>query len=451
MSIQLRLNLAIAIISVLGLFCMIAFILIDAKPRMDVENASTMLLTETLIRSSLIPLRESNNPSQGLTRLIGELKNLRHASVSLASQKKEESDSDQNKFETTWLTAWKGLPVTPLKIPVEVRGQLLDTIVIRPRPGDEFSELLSAIFRIFQWGTIVSAITLLLTSLIINRSLKPIHALRDAMLRMSSGEFSLRVPEAGPPEIKSICRSLNALAAALQTSQQDNQRLTSDMIMIQDEERRDIARELHDELGPYLFTMRTDASLLGLELEKPAIDRGRIGRLNAQILSHLDLLQQTNRRVLERLTPAGLAELGLSGSLRAMADMWRRNKSGVRLELAIEGNIDGLDDTRKLTVYRVVQEGLTNAFRHSGASHIDAAVALHAAARSKTGEQGSVVEIVIHDNGHGRSHSSNDGFGLKAMRERVCGMAGSLVIDGAEQNGTKLYVSLPTAKVPANA
>ncbi|HML28667.1 MAG TPA: HAMP domain-containing protein [Hyphomicrobium sp.] len=451
MSIQLRLNLAIAIISALGLLCMIAFILLDAKPRMDIENASTTLLTETLIRSSLVPLRESNNPGQSLIRLVDELKNLRHASVSLASQKQKENDGHQSEFGSTWLSAWKGLPVAPLKIPVEVRGQLLDTIVIMPRPGDELSELLEAIFRIFQWGTIVSAITLLLTSLIIHRSLKPIHALRDAMLRMSSGEFSLRVPEAGPPEIKSICCSLNALAAALQASQQDNQRLTAGMIMIQDEERRDIARELHDELGPYLFTMRTGASLLALELEKPAIDRERIKRLNGEILSHLDLLQQTNRRVLERLTPAGLAELGLSGSLRAMADMWRRNKSGVHLELAIEGNIDGLDDTRKLTVYRVVQEGLTNAFRHSGASHISATVAVQDAARPKTYEQSSVVEIVIRDNGQGRPHASSEGFGLKAMRERVCGMAGSLLIDSAGQSGTKLYVSLPTAEIPANA
>ena len=88
MSIQLRLNISIAILSALGLFCMIAFILVDATPRMNDENASTMLLTETLIRSSLTPLRESRDPQQGLIRLTNELKHLRHASVSLASQKK---------------------------------------------------------------------------------------------------------------------------------------------------------------------------------------------------------------------------------------------------------------------------------------------------------------------------------------------------------------------------
>lgn len=445
MSIQLRLNLAIALLSALGLVCMIVFILIDAKPRMDVENASTMLLTQTLIRSSLAPLKETSDPKQALARLVGELKNLRHASVSLASQKPEASNDDNNEIEKTWLSEWKGLPVTPLKIPVEVRGQLLDTIIVTPRPGDEFSELLEAIFRIFEWGTIISTIMLLLTWFIVNRSLRPVHALRDAMDRMSSGEFNLRVPEVGPPEIRSICGSLNLLASALQKARRDNQQLTSNMIMIQDQERRDIARELHDELGPYLFTMRTDASLLSREFEKHEIDLARAQRLNSQILGHVDLLQQTNRRVLERLTPPGLSELGLSGALRAMVDMWRRNRGAVDLEIAIEGDIDSLDDTTKLTIYRVVQEGLTNAFRHSGASRIGVTVALRPgvpALGSK--ERRDIVDILVEDNGNGRSDTAAPGFGLKAMRERVGALSGSLTINATPENGTKLQIVLPT-------
>ncbi|MET0408924.1 MAG: HAMP domain-containing protein [Hyphomicrobium sp.] len=444
MSIQLRLNLAIALLSALGLFCMIAFIMVDAKPRMDVENASTMLLTETLIRSSLVALRESNDPRQGLSRLVSELKSLRHASVSLASQTLSSSSDYEDKIEMDWLSEWKGLRVEALRIPVEVRGQILDTIVITPRPGDEFSELLEAIFRIFEWGSIVSIITLILTWLIINRSLQPVHALRDAMRRMSNGEFNLRVPETGPPEVKSICGSLNALAAALQRAQRDNQVLTSNTIMIQDEERRDLARELHDELGPYLFTMRTDALLLGRELEKRDVDLARVKRMNGQIVDHLDQLQQTNRRVLARLTPAGLSELGLSGALSAMIDMWRRSRSSVELDLLIEGDIDSLDDTRKLTVYRVVQEGLTNAFRHSGASHIIVDVMLQRAPETRqTTREHDLVSITVRDDGYGRSPDATDGFGLRAMRERVGALSGALAIESGVGAGTQLRVTLP--------
>jgi len=449
MSIQLRLNLAIGLLSALGLFCMIGFILIDAKPRMEVENASTMLLTETLIKSSLLPLKDSSDPKAALAQLIDELKILRHASVSLASRNVQPAaDNDVDDIEQTWLSRWKGVALEPLRIPVEVRGKLLDTIIITPKPGDELSELLEAIVRIFEWGVIISAVTLLLTWLIINGSLSPIRALRGAMQRMEAGDFDFSVAEAGPPEIQSICRSLNGLATALKKARSENQRLSSHLISIQDQERRDIARELHDELGPYLFSIRTDGTLLARELDKPAPDLARARRLNRQILGHVDLLQQTNRRVLQRLTPPGLSELGLAGALRAMIEMWRRNNDTIDLELTIEGSIDGLDDTTELTVYRVVQEGLTNAFRHSGASRITARVTgaeigkeLAADNRAK-----ETVSVLIRDNGHGTAETVKDGFGLKAMRDRVSTLSGSVQISHPSAGGTELRIELPTAQ-----
>jgi two-component system sensor histidine kinase UhpB len=447
MSIQLRLNLAIALLSALGLFCMIAFILLDAKPRMEVENASTMLLTETLIRSSVGPLKDAANPKEVLAHLVQELKHIRHASVSLASETLP--DGDQNRDASAgsaWLSGEKNVPLATVRIPVEVRGKIIDTIVVKSKPGDELAELWEAISRIFQWGVIISAITLALTWLIVNRSLRPVHALKNAMGRMEAGDFDLRVEEAGPPEIKSICGSLNALAAALQKARQQNQSLTAHMIMIQDQERRDIARELHDELGPYLFSMRTDGALLGRELEKAAPDSARLRRLNEQIVSQLDLLQQTNRRVLQRLTPPGLSELGLTGALQAMVQMWRRSKGDVDLELIVDGPLDTLDETTRLTVYRIAQEGLTNAFRHSGAGRIQAVV-VWSADEKKLNDNDQIVrgnvEIRIGDNGSGRPKDSKEGFGLRAMRERVTALSGCITISSNDDAGTSLHVTLP--------
>lgn len=452
MSIQLRLNLAIALLSALGLFCMIAFILLDAKPRMEVENASTMLLTETLVRSSLGPLKDAANPEEVLAHLIKELKNLRHASVSLASETPLEGDKNSGAgVGSAWLSGEKNLPLAPLRIPVEVRGKIIDTIVIRSKPGDELAELWEAIARIFQWGVIISAVTLALTWLIINRSLRPIHALRNAMGRMEAGDFDLRVEEVGPPEIKSICGRLNGLAAALQKARQQNQSLNAHMIMIQDQERRDIARELHDELGPYLFSMRTDGALLGRELEKSAPDSARLRRLNDQIVSQLDLLQQTNRRVLQRLTPPGLSELGLIGALQAMVQMWRRSKDDVDLDLAVDGPLDRLDETARLTVYRIVQEGLTNAFRHSGGSSIRAVVTWNPREKKLDDEDHRTrgnVEITISDNGTGRPTNSKEGFGLRAMRERVTALSGCITILPRDDAGTSLQVILPATLDP---
>lgn len=440
MSIQLRLNLAIGLLSALGLMCMVAFILIDAKPRMQAENVSTMLLTETLVKSSVATLKDTVDPRHALDQLVGEMRSLRHAAVSLASQQPAEAgvlDSDDD--EPRWLSPFKGEPPAPLRIPVEVNGEPIDTIVITPRPDDEFSELWEAVKRIFQWGVIISTVTIVLTWLIVNRSLSPIHALRDAMRRMEAGKFDQRVPEVGPPEIKSICGGLNGLAAALQKAHDENQRLTTNMILIQDEERRDIARELHDELGPYLFSIRTDAALLGKELEKAQPDLARARRLDAAILSQVDLLQQTNRRVLERLAPAGLSELGLERAIGAMIDLWRRDRAGIDLRLSAKGELDGLDTATQLTIYRIVQEGLTNAFRHSGATRIDVSVS------APDLEKGERVQVDIRDNGCGRGPAPRDGFGLKAMRERVAGLGGAFSISSSPEGGTALHVLLPAS------
>ncbi|HVZ05792.1 HAMP domain-containing protein [Hyphomicrobium sp.] len=448
MSIQLRLNLAIALLSALGLFCMIAFILLDAKPRMEVENASTMLLTETLIKSSLLPLKDSRDPEAALVRLVTELKNLRHASVNLASRMPQGTRTKDDS-ESTWFSGEKNIPLPTVKVPVDVRGELVDTIVITPKPGDELAELWEAIERIFQWGVIISAVTLALTWLIINRSLRPIHALRDAMGRMEAGDFDLRVPETGPPEIKSICGSLNGLAAALQKARQENQNLTAHMIMIQDQERRDIARELHDELGPYLFAMRADGALLGRELEKSPPDLPRAMRLNDNIVAQVDLLQQTNRRVLQRLTPPGLSELGLVGALQAMVQMWRRTKSTVDIDVIANGPLDDLDETTTLTIYRIVQEGLTNAFRHSGADRIAVHLAVTTDKTHKhtddipDGTMIGTVEVTVRDNGTGHGTNTKEGFGLRAMRERVTALSGSFLISSNGENGTSLRVKLP--------
>jgi two-component system sensor histidine kinase UhpB len=187
--------------------------------------------------------------------------------------------------------------------------------------------------------------------------------------------------------------------------------------------------------------MRTDAALLGKELEKTTPDLARAKRLDGAILSQVDLLQQTNRRVLERLAPAGLSELGLGRAIGAMVDLWRGSRANVELKLHAAGALDSLDGTTQLTVYRIVQEGLTNAFRHSEASRIDVRVEAPSGDDAARGE-GQVL-VQIRDNGRGRGEAPRDGFGLKAMRERVNGLRGEFAMTSLKEGGTALTVALP--------
>ena len=140
---------------------MIAFILVDAKPRMDVENASTMLLTETLIRSLSVAAQKFGRPKGGAATCR---RRTQKSSACLGvigfTKCKPRRPPIRAPSNTLGFPDTKEVPLAPLRIPVEVRGDIIDTIVIMPKPSDEFSELLEAIFQIFQWGVIISTVTL---------------------------------------------------------------------------------------------------------------------------------------------------------------------------------------------------------------------------------------------------------------------------------------------------
>jgi two-component system sensor histidine kinase UhpB len=154
------------------------------------------------------------------------------------------------------------------------------------------------------------------------------------------------------------------------------------------------------------------------------------------MMDRTNVLQQTNRRVLQRLSPAGLEELGLARALEALADGWRADQPATEVILNVEAAIDQLDPTTSLTIYRLVQEGLTNAFRHARATRISAEVSLI--------ERPAVqAQITVMDNGDGISSTPEDGFGLRGMRERVSALGGQLSIGPSLGGGTTLRATIP--------
>jgi two-component system sensor histidine kinase UhpB len=142
--------------------------------------------------------------------------------------------------------------------------------------------------------------------------------------------------------------------------------------------------------------------------------RRHIGAISDQV----NALQQSNRRVLERLRPVGLAELGLADALAALTRLWRETHPGVTIETAISPAPGARGETAELTIYRVIQEALTNVFRHARASHVAITVAPAAAA--------TLVRIC--DNGEGLAADHRQGFGMIGMRERVLALGGSMTV-----------------------
>jgi signal transduction histidine kinase len=225
---------------------------------------------------------------------------------------------------------------------------------------------------------------------------------------------------------------------------QVNRELTKRLVHGQEEEYRRLARELHDEVGQALTAIRTDAALIA----KHTVGRFEtLSRSAEAIRCAADHLHGITRSMIRRLRPTMLDDLGLAAALEALVSEWRARRPGLPCRLACEGAIDRLGKEIDITVYRLVQEALTNALRHAAASQVHVTVSCE---RSP----GAVVRVLVEDDGRGMKTSdalmSGLCFGLLGMRERVEGLGGHLDIDSAPGKGLRLRATIPLTKDAAS-
>jgi two-component system sensor histidine kinase UhpB len=254
-----------------------------------------------------------------------------------------------------------------------------------------------------------------------------VSSLADAMTCIEAGLYDTRVKPGGSPELAAICGKLNHLASVLGTTVEDKRHLAERVVSLQDAERKEIARDLHDEFGPYLFALRAHASSLTRLADTPEFDldglRKHIGAMSNQV----NALQQSNRRVLERLRPVGLAELGLPDALAALMRLWREAHPGVEIKTSISPSLGARGETAELTIYRIIQEALTNVFRHARATRVDIRVE-PAATRPAGAADTEAMMVSVRDNGAGLPADHKQGFGMLGMRERVLALGGSMTV-----------------------
>jgi two-component system sensor histidine kinase UhpB len=221
------------------------------------------------------------------------------------------------------------------------------------------------------------------------------------------------------------------LAAALA----ENRRLSQSHVRVQEEERRRLARELHDELGQHLNAIKIDA----VSIRQCAADTStEAHRAALSIIGITDHLHAIVRDMTRRLRPAGLDELGLHAALEDYVEAWRGRYPGLRVDLDVAGDFDPLPEALNITLYRFIQEGLTNVSRHAHASHVRIALERRAAGR------GSEVLVSVRDDGSGAADiAATDGLGLIGMRERVEALGGRFAVVTGDREGFRVEASMP--------
>lgn len=223
------------------------------------------------------------------------------------------------------------------------------------------------------------------------------------------------------------------IEARLEASLFENRQLARQYLRAQESERKSLARELHDELGQYLNAIKTDAVSIQ---EKVADGPPPILRSATAIVRHTDHLYAVVRDLIRELRPVALDELGLKAALEHYLDHCRQRMPGVELVARFDGDIDALTEPLSLAIYRVVQEGVTNASRHAKSRHITVHVARDAIS--------PVVTVSVCDDGCGmdpdRPHA---GLGLIGMRERVEMLNGECSTTTAPGKGFSITARIP--------
>ncbi|MDB5620153.1 ATP-binding protein [Tardiphaga sp.] len=431
LSLQARLTTLLALVLLAGLVINIGRLVLEARPRVAAEDQSVVRLAREFIAVLVVDLAEAPDPEARLARIVGDLSQLRHVSIVHEGQGAMPVPSvpvaDAVIAPPVWFV-WLVQPEqTTLRVPVVVNGRSLGALVIASHPTDEMAEIWDGIVTQIEVGAAIAAVLFGITMLVVGRALAPLRQIADAMVKIEGGGYAIRVTPAGSPELADICARLNHLAAVLGEAVEDKRQLAERVVSLQDVERREIARELHDEFGPFLFALRAHGSALLRVAGSAPADVAAIRTHGEAMLAQVGQLQQLNRRVLERLRPAGLSELGLREALGALLRWWREAHPGVAVEMTIAPSLGAMHETIELTIYRVVQEALTNVFRHAGATRVTVAIA-------PVGKD--VVSVRVQDDGAGLAADHQLGLGLTGMRERVLALGGTVNVTSAEQGVT---------------
>lgn len=215
---------------------------------------------------------------------------------------------------------------------------------------------------------------------------------------------------------------------------EENRQLTKLIQRHIEDERRSLARELHDELGQYVTAIKTFAVAIGNKAESalPEVAAGA-----QTIVAAANHIYDGMHNIIRQLRPGALDNLGLAETLKDSVAEWQAQHPQIKFVLKVDRNLKPLGETININLYRIVQEAVNNALKYSGADEIKIALVRTPANR---------ISLTVGDNGVGVNMCNVDQtrhFGLLGMRERTQALNGTFTIESAPQQGVSIHVEIP--------
>jgi signal transduction histidine kinase len=397
------------------------------------ENAPSARSAITVAAALNAALAASTNPDTTLKAFVDKLGSTPEDAIQFHAD--NEAPTPEPARTSSKVPEWfvKSLSVPDLAqhIPVRISGRRVGDLVFEPELSSQLYEKWIGFVSLLASSIVLASMAGLMTFVTIGAALRPLRELAEGLARLRTGDTSQRIDCFGPPEIRESCVAVNELAVMLGRLNSENRGLLRRMVSIQDEERQDISRELHDELGPLLFAIRANVIAM-IDDGGPNTDLSAMSE--QRVLQAVEALQITNRRILDRLRPLLIEELGLDASIQKLLRDVHAQVPDMIVTFRIDPKIVTADNVVAQTVYRVMQESITNVLKHADASKLNV----------KAEVSNSAIVIEIADNGASAPQQPKYGRGLTGMRERLRALGGTF--DYIRANGwTTIRCSLPLA------
>ncbi|MBD9355355.1 sensor histidine kinase [Methylomonas albis] len=318
--------------------------------------------------------------------------------------------------------------------PITYNGQIYGVLTVSVSAEMSIAHAWEDVRHLLALYTITIAAVCLLVYLAVSRALRPAQTIVQGLNRLSQGDLGYRLPKFGLLEWRQTATAINQLADNQQQLLTERQKLVVMLMNLQEEERRYLARELHDELGQCLTAIHAVAAGIAQTAQQSCPE---LITEAEQISRFTQTMQQSVRDLLTRLRPAELEELGLDASLRSLLARWN-SLSKTRYKLHIAGDCKKLPEPLTISLFRIVQEGISNIAKHASASQADITLTIADTELTLTiQDDGSAIDLPF---------AIDQGIGLLGMRERVLALNGRLDLSIAQPHGLKIQARLPLAQ-----
>ncbi len=439
MSLKLRLVALVAGALLISLCAGATLIVASALRWVQAEIAVEAEVARQLVEARVAENRDEGEPAERIFDLMRSLE----AEHQIHARYIPLTESPAPPGNTTGLMptvlAWLGVHQTVQEVPVEISGLPGGRVVITTDPAGAIPKVVGAIevglVGIFSFA----GLTLALVAAGLNRSLRPLGTLASALSQIESGDYKARVGASGPSEIAQLGRHFDAMAARLQEMQTRARALTSQLLSAQERERRELARDLHDELGPCLLAASLDVS--ALKRLNRSDRRDAVEDCAHGLGALLESMQNLVRRMIARSHVESTEAFDLGSAVQDLATFWQERCPD------LSWRIDPPEAWRRVPaalsrpLYRVVQEALSNAVRHSGCTTITVSC--------RRNGSGVIAEVI--DDGSGIMEDAAPGHGIKGMRERLEAIGGALAVASAPGAGTAIRALIgPVDPLPAD-